>query len=85
MIDALTEWVARKGIADANNARRVAWAIAVSMAQNVTIGGNVREGGGRGIFKGKGHRIMERANENLEPIVQEEVAREVEAELNRRG
>jgi hypothetical protein len=67
MIDALAEWVQRKGIVSGDEARSVAWAIAKSMQR-------------RGIFnKGKGMGILaELVDQYLPGYVEEEVAREVE-------
>jgi hypothetical protein len=67
MIDALAEWVQRKGIVSGDEARSVAWAIAKSMQR-------------RGIFnKGKGMGILaELVDKYLPGYVEEEVAREVE-------
>jgi len=67
MIDALAEWVQRKGIVSGDEARGVAWAIAKSMQR-------------RGIFnKGKGMGILaELVDKYLPNYVEEEVAREVE-------
>jgi len=67
MIDALAEWVQRKGIVSGDKAQSVAWAIAKSMKR-------------RGIFnKGKGMGILaELVDKYLPGYVEEEVAREVE-------
>lgn len=67
MINALAEWVKRKGIAGEDEAEQVAWAIAKSMKR-------------RGIFNhGKGMGILAELVEKYLPgYVQEEVAREVE-------
>lgn len=67
MIDALAEWVQRKGIVSGDDARGVAWAIAKSMQR-------------RGIFnKGKGMGILAELVDKYQPgYVEEEVAREVE-------
>lgn len=88
LVDAITEWVIRKGIATPQKANRVAWAIVTSMASSVRVkkGGAVRvvAGGGRGIFNGgKGLRVLERANKDLPDIVREEVKREVERAVMR--
>lgn len=66
MIDALAEWVVRKGIASRAEARSVAWAIAKSMQK-------------KGIFNanGKGLRILEKALVNAPMFIEEEVAREI--------
>lgn len=66
MIQALAEWVKRKGIASGDEAESVAWAIAKSMKR-------------RGIFnRGKGMGILAELVEKYLPgYVQEEVAREV--------
>lgn len=82
MIDALAEWVRRKGIADTTRptrtgrtrkvkvtekeARRIAWAIALSMKK-------------RGIFNGgQGLRILERANKRAREFAMQEVTAELE-------
>ena len=91
MIDALTEWVQIKGFASGAQAKQMAWAIAHSMAASIKttkgvggVGGmgGVAPGGGKGIFKGTGLRIMERANKQLPQFIKEEVAREVERALS---
>jgi hypothetical protein len=78
MIEALTEWVIKKGFVGRRaragstaraeqdtNARNTAWAIAVSMKK-------------KGIFdKGNGLRISEKAQAFAAKIVNEEVAREI--------
>lgn len=71
MIDALTEWVLRKGLVSgkskdaASEARGVAFAIANAMRK-------------RGIFDGgKGLRVMERAMKKAPQFVREEIAREL--------
>lgn len=77
MIDALTEWVRRKGIGGGttksgrpkklslDDARSVAWAIAMSMKK-------------KGIFdEGKGLRILEKANSMVARFVREEVPLEL--------
>jgi hypothetical protein len=84
MVDALAEWVMRKGLVakreggasagSANSeARAMAWAIVTSMMK-------------RGIFNRDGQpglRILERARRRLPQIVAEEVKREVEKEKGR--
>jgi hypothetical protein len=67
MINALAEWVKRKGIVSADEAEGVAWAIAKKMQE-------------RGIFgRGKGLGILrELVDKYLPGYVDEEVAREVE-------
>lgn len=81
LIDALTEWVNMKGIAGGRNPRRVAWAIAISMASTYTSGGVQRAGGGKGIF-GSGLGVMKKANDTVLPrAIAEEVAAEIEREL----
>lgn len=74
MIDALTEWVIRKGLAGKSDssvefrsqARNIAWAIAVSMKK-------------AGIFSGgKGLRVLERASVEVPRFIKEEVTREIE-------
>lgn len=83
MIDALTEWVQIKGFASGAQAKQMAWAIAHSMAASIkTTKGAGGVGGGKGIFKGTGLRIMERANKQLPQFIKEEVAREVERALS---
>ena len=82
MIDALTEWVQIKGFASGTQAKQMAFAIARSMAANVQTKGGSFAGGGKGIFKGTGLRIMERANKQLPQFIKEEVAREVERALS---
>ena len=82
MIAALTEWVLIKGFAAGlAEAKHVAWAVATRMAANLTVDGQRRAGGGQGIFKGTGLRVMEKANERIVKIAEEEVAREVERAL----
>lgn len=69
MIDALTEWVARKRLAPKKEAKQLAWAIAISMKK-------------RGIFNnGHGLRLLERALERLPEFLDEEFRREVEREF----
>jgi|TARA_Y100000034_G_C6876919_1_gene401210 hypothetical protein len=69
MIDSLTEWVQRKGIASGPTARKVAWAIALNVAR------------GKGIFGPDGLQIMGKANKQLAKVVEQEVAREVDRAL----
>lgn len=66
MIDALAEWVQRKGIAPAAEARGVAWAIAKSMKAN-------------GIFqRGSGFKILEKFNDqSREKFIRQEVSRSI--------
>lgn len=73
MIDALTEWVIRKGIAPSGDvafyggeARRAAWAIAMSMKR-------------KGIFRdGAGLRILDQFNrERRDKFIKAEVGREI--------
>lgn len=65
MIDALEEWVRRKGIAAGEDSRGVAWAIAQTFKK-------------KGIFNGgKGLRIAEQARKRISDILAEEVKREV--------
>jgi len=74
MIDALTEWAMRKGIAsDRKEARRVAWAIARRMKK-------------RGIFnRGRGLGILkELMTKRMPAIIREEIKLEVARELARR-
>lgn len=85
MIDMLTEWVKRKGYADGAGARSMAWAIAHSMAAQYTSNGTQRTGRARGVFKGTGLRIMEKANKHLAATLKEEVEREVAAALTGGG
>lgn len=74
MIDALAEWVARKGMTGnakgverAAEARRIAWAIAKSMQKN-------------GIFnRGGGLKILEKARKMIGQFIQEEVRAELRA------
>jgi hypothetical protein len=82
MIDALTEWVKRKGIggrtvtsaggktrhvkASDAEARGIAWAIAKSMQK-------------RGIFGPKGLRVLEKAGKMIPTFIDQEVAREMKA------
>jgi len=83
MIDALAEWVQRKGIgstvvksrggrhrvvkATDSQARGIAWAIAKKMQQ-------------RGIFAGgKGLRVLERAEKEIPRFIRDEVSREIGA------
>ena len=70
MIEALTEWVVRKGLATPADAVQRAWAIARSMQK-------------RGIFyQGTGMNILGELLEwRMERFVEEEVIREVEAML----
>ena len=67
MIDALTEWVERKGLGSGASARRLAWAIAHSQKM-------------RGVF-GNGFHVMDLANEMAGGYIREEVAIEIEREL----
>lgn len=87
MIDALTEWVRRKGLAGANknspkttaNARQIAWAIARSMQ-----GTGTKEG--TGIFNRDGKQglhILGKAAKKLAVFVEEEIKREVKRELKK--
>lgn len=72
MIDALAKWVMRKGLtgntkgkARADEARQIAWAIAMSMKRT-------------GIFNGgKGLRVLERASKRIPAFMKEEIAREL--------
>jgi hypothetical protein len=67
MIEALTEWVRRKGLAgpEPGDASRIAWAIAQSMAK-------------RGIFnEGQGLHVLDKAMKNAQKIIDEEYAREL--------
>ncbi len=66
MLDALTDWVRRKGLEKSETgARRVAYAIAMSMKR-------------KGIFNGgKGLRILENAVKRIPQFIGEEVAREI--------
>jgi hypothetical protein len=72
MIEALTEWVKRKGLAGNRrgadfdtNSRNIAWAIAVSMKR-------------RGIFAPQGLRVLEKAEKKIPQFIQEEVKREMD-------
>jgi hypothetical protein len=65
MLDALAEWVVRKGIAPQEEARGVAWAIARAMQR-------------RGIF-GRGMKVLaELVERHLPKILEEEIAHEIE-------
>ena len=75
MIDALTEWIIRKGLvgrasgkagkaSQATEARQIAWAIATSMKK-------------KGIFGGKGLGIMRKARLRIPALIEEEVRREI--------
>lgn len=66
MIDALAQWVRRKGIAkDEREARQIAFAIAFTMKK-------------KGIFNGgKGLRILEKATERAPEFIRQEVDREI--------
>jgi hypothetical protein len=72
MIDALAQWVIRKGLTGAAKkeersveAKRIAWAIAKSMQKN-------------GIFdKGRGLRILEKACARVPEIIEQEVRAEI--------
>ena len=71
MVDAIAEWVLRKGLvrdvrkADrAQAARGIAWAIVQSMKR-------------RGIFGGTGLKILERARRDVPRFIEEEVRREL--------
>lgn len=67
MIEALAEWAKRKGMAgpEPGDATRIAWAIATAMTK-------------RGIFnEGQGLRVLEKALKRLQPILDEEYAREI--------
>lgn len=72
MIEALTEWVIRKGIADGSEAKGVAWAIAKSMQR-------------RGIFNmpaRRGLRVLEELRKDFLPkFLREEVSREIAREM----
>jgi hypothetical protein len=69
MIDALTEWVRRKGLAKKGGtleARQIAWAIARHMQKH-------------GIFnEGKGLRILEKAVVQIPQFIDEEIRREIQ-------
>lgn len=67
MIDALAEWVRRKGIEKSGTgARQVAFAIAMSMKK-------------KGIFNGgNGLRILEKAARRIPRFISEEIGREIE-------
>jgi hypothetical protein len=69
MIEALTEWVQRKGIAgpEPGDAMRMAWAIAQAMTKR----GIFNRGGDTGL------RVLEKALKRLQPILDEEYAREL--------
>jgi|SRR5882672_2330197 len=74
MIDALAEWVVRKGLVGAAKkeergaaGRQIAWAIAQSMKKKGIFGG-----------EGKGLRIMAKARRRIPAILEEEVKREIE-------
>ncbi len=70
MIQALTEWVVRKGLTDAEDAPRAAWAIAKSMQRKGIFGG------------GKGLRIFEEFyTRRLDPLIKGEIDREIRAEM----
>jgi hypothetical protein len=76
LIDALTDWVRRKGIGGgttakgrprkptAGEARAIAWAIAKSMQK-------------RGIFGPDGLRVLEKGTKNVSKFIEEEVDREL--------
>lgn len=65
MIDALAEWVVRKGIGAREESRSIAWAIAKSMQQH-------------GIFNGgTGLRILEKAGTKIPEFIKEEIQREM--------
>jgi hypothetical protein len=80
MIDALTEWIIRKGLVgrasardsagrfsksqQVNAARQIAWAIATSMKK-------------KGIFGGKGLGILKKARLRIPELIEEEVRREI--------
>ncbi len=76
MIDALTSWVIRKGIAkkkgkgsaakaaQEQQARSIAWAIAMSMKK-------------KGIFRAHGYGILKLAMQKIPLFIQEEIVREV--------
>lgn len=67
MVDALEGWVVRKGIASGKDARRAAYAIALSIQR-------------RGIFNGgTGMRILEDAMKQADEIIRTEVERELSA------
>lgn len=66
MLEALQEWVARKGIASVAEAPKVAWAIAKAMQKRGIFGG----GKGLGIVK-------ELVDVWVEPYTREEVLREI--------
>ncbi len=65
MIDALVEWIKRKGIGDGGDARSVAFAIANSLKA-------------RGIFSGgKGMQVVAKAKEKVPEFISEEVVAEI--------
>jgi len=65
MIEALTAWVKRKGLAKGANAASVAWAIAMSMKK-------------KGIFDGgKGLHILGKASKKIPQFIDEEIRREI--------
>jgi hypothetical protein len=75
MIDALAEWVVRKGLVGkqpresrAAAGRQIAWAIAKSMQKRGIFGG-----------EGRGLRVMEKARPQIVQFIEEEVKREIEA------
>lgn len=69
MINALAEWVVRKGIAtDPAKARGIAWAIATKMKQRGVFSG--KSGAGLGILK-------ELREKYLKKFIQEEITREL--------
>ena len=71
MIDALTEWVKRKGLGSGVIARRIAFAIATSQKM-------------RGVFnKGKGFRVLDKIGKRLPHIIEVEVRREIEREIGK--
>lgn len=71
-VPALTEWVVRKGIASADQAKSVAFAI-VKAAQRK--GGFFKQGEGLGIFK--------TAMEEIPTFIKEEVEREINKEIHK--
>jgi hypothetical protein len=70
MIEALAAWAKRHGMVgpEPGDDTRVAWGIATNLAK-------------RGIFnEGKGLRILEKSLKKLQPILDEEYAREIKRE-----
>lgn len=71
MIDALEQWIIRKRIGNPDEARQIAWAVAMKMKKT-------------GIYnEGKGLRILEKALAKFPEFMKEEYAAEAKKEFDR--